>query len=172
MEDPGSSGAQATSSVGEAAAIPVSAPPTPPDRATIVTAAQERLAELGYDVGPATGTENPRTRVAVGRYQADEGLPLSGDLSDQTLARLGVDGATTEQTVAIDGVRLDRPLGVATVQAALNALGYDAGTPDGIMGPSTRAAIRAFQEARGLEPTGRLGADLTRALRNAAREQG
>jgi membrane-bound lytic murein transglycosylase B len=36
------------------------------------------------------------------------------------------------------------------LQAGLNELGYAAGTPDGVLGPSTRKAIRAFQQANGL----------------------
>ena len=39
---------------------------------------------------------------------------------------------------------------VATLQAALTSLGYPAGTPDGSYGPSTVAAVSAFQTAKGL----------------------
>ena len=35
-----------------------------------------------------------------------------------------------------------------------NALGFSAGTPDGLVGPNTRAAIRAYQSAQGLVPDG------------------
>ncbi len=50
-----------------------------------------------------------------------------------------------------------RPALDATVQAAqrkLNELGYNAGTPDGLMGRGTRSAIIAFQQASGLAATG------------------
>ncbi len=43
------------------------------------------------------------------------------------------------------------------VQAGLNALGYDAGTPDGVMGEHTAKAIRAYQRDNDLAETGRLG---------------
>ena len=36
------------------------------------------------------------------------------------------------------------------LQAGLNALGYPAGPPDGVLGPGTRRAIRAYQQAHGL----------------------
>jgi peptidoglycan hydrolase-like protein with peptidoglycan-binding domain len=39
---------------------------------------------------------------------------------------------------------------VAWIQGRLNALGYDAGPPDGVAGPQTRSAIRAYQRDHGL----------------------
>ncbi|MGY4751769.1 lytic murein transglycosylase [Pannonibacter sp. Q-1] len=40
------------------------------------------------------------------------------------------------------------------LQAALNRKGFQAGEPDGLAGPATRRAIRAFQKSRGLIPDG------------------
>ncbi|MEH0070357.1 lytic murein transglycosylase [Pannonibacter sp. Pt2-lr] len=40
------------------------------------------------------------------------------------------------------------------LQAALNRKGFKAGEPDGLAGPTTRKAIRAFQKSRGLIPDG------------------
>lgn len=57
---------------------------------------------------------------------------------------------------------------VAEIQTLLNRLGYDAGPVDGASGPRTRQAIRAFQNANGLAPTGEPDADLLIALRTAA----
>jgi peptidoglycan hydrolase-like protein with peptidoglycan-binding domain len=42
------------------------------------------------------------------------------------------------------------------VQEALKAKGNDPGPIDGRMGPKTRAALKAFQEANGLKGTGQL----------------
>lgn len=39
-------------------------------------------------------------------------------------------------------------------QQVLTALGYKPGPADGLMGPRTATAVRAFEEANGLEPTG------------------
>ncbi|MFC0269320.1 lytic murein transglycosylase [Kushneria aurantia] len=40
------------------------------------------------------------------------------------------------------------------LQRLLNLAGFDAGTPDGIMGPNTRGALRAWQRSRGQTPDG------------------
>jgi len=51
---------------------------------------------------------------------------------------------------------------ILDVQKALSAAGFDPGPLDGVMGPRTRAAIIAYQRAKGLEPDGIVG-PITRA---------
>jgi len=41
-----------------------------------------------------------------------------------------------------------------TLQQSLNALGYETGTPDGLLGPRTQAALRQYQAACGLPVDG------------------
>ncbi|MBP5855599.1 lytic murein transglycosylase [Marivibrio halodurans] len=43
---------------------------------------------------------------------------------------------------------------VLEMQRRLNALGFDAGEPDGMVGPATRGAVKAYQKASGLPPDG------------------
>ncbi len=38
----------------------------------------------------------------------------------------------------------------------LDGLGYDVGTPDGIMGPRTETAIRTFERTHGMAETGQV----------------
>jgi localization factor PodJL len=57
-----------------------------------------------------------------------------------------------------------RPL-VRDIQIELNALGYTAGSPDGIAGRKTDAAIRAFQKSIGLPSTGKPSGELLMLLR-------
>ncbi|MEM9781601.1 MAG: peptidoglycan-binding protein [Pseudomonadota bacterium] len=45
---------------------------------------------------------------------------------------------------------------IARAQATLNAAGYEAGTPDGVMGPQTVDAVEAYQRAEGLAVTATL----------------
>lgn len=49
-------------------------------------------------------------------------------------------------------------------QTALKALGFDVGEPDGVIGVKTRAALRAWQAARGLVADGHLTVELSQQL--------
>jgi len=55
--------------------------------------------------------------------------------------------------------------GIAEVQRMLKHEGFYTGSIDGIIGPETRAAIRAFQASHGLRVTGRIDASLMHSLR-------
>ena len=54
---------------------------------------------------------------------------------------------------------------IEEMQALLNAKGYDAGSPDGLVGPQTRAALRAYQAAEGLPADGYPTQELVTRLR-------
>ena len=62
---------------------------------------------------------------------------------------------------------LDAKVVVRATQTMLNQLGFDAGPADGLMGPRTRDAIKAFQTANGLIPTGIATPDLLTSLKSA-----
>lgn len=57
--------------------------------------------------------------------------------------------------------------GDAQIQLALNYYNFEAGTPDGLFGPSTRAAIRRYQTYIGEPATGELTAAQTTVLLSA-----
>lgn len=54
------------------------------------------------------------------------------------------------------------------IQQGLRNEGLDPGTPDGLFGPRTRAAIREWQQSRGASPTGYLTGAEAELLRTAA----
>jgi hypothetical protein len=60
-------------------------------------------------------------------------------------------------------------LDVRTAQARLSFLGFEVGGVDGVLGKRTRAAILAFQRARGLDATAALDAATLDALKQAGR---
>ena len=59
---------------------------------------------------------------------------------------------------------IDMTQAVRNIQIILNNNGFDAGTPDGILGERTVAAIKAFQAEEQMETTGRIDDALVRAL--------
>lgn len=60
------------------------------------------------------------------------------------------------------------PETVRAVQRALRRLGYEPGPADGVEGPKTRAAVRAFQQQRGLAVDGRIDPALLDRLNSSA----
>jgi cell wall-associated NlpC family hydrolase len=57
---------------------------------------------------------------------------------------------------------------VRWVQRRLQVHGIDPGPADGVFGPRTDAAVRAFQRAKGLQVDGIVGPHTTKALQNPA----
>ncbi|MBR9807227.1 MAG: hypothetical protein GYB49_08410 [Alphaproteobacteria bacterium] len=64
--------------------------------------------------------------------------------------------------------QLGNPQQVKAIQAALNTMGYNAGTPDGILGAGTAAAIREYQSDTGLAATGHVTQELIEQLNAGA----
>jgi hypothetical protein len=58
-----------------------------------IQGAQERLLALGYQPGAADGVMGPKAVAALEKFQADRGLPVTGQLDRKTLNALGADGA-------------------------------------------------------------------------------
>lgn len=79
----------------------------------------------------------------------------------------GSAGTQTRSTVhhGVVAARTTYPAGtINLVQRKLDQLGYHAGKPDGKWGPRTAAAVKAYQGATGLQPTGRLNNKTLAAL--------
>ena len=72
------------------------------------------------------------------------------------------DSSAIEASLALD--RSTRRL----IQQGLRNEGFDPGTPDGLFGPRTRAAICDWQQSRGAPPTGYLNGAEAELLRTAA----
>lgn len=113
-----------------------------------------------------------------------EEVGRSADLLTRTAAEVGdADRRTALELSAATGAvpagrRADRPAGVGlgpgdsgpavrALQRRLAAAGYDPGPADGRFGARTAAALKDFQRAQGLDPTGRTDLETATALLNA-----
>ncbi len=72
--------------------------------------------------------------------------------------------------VKVDHASAEARARVRRVQAVLAVRGYQVGPIDGIMGPRTGSAIRAFQSDQGLEPDGRVTSGLIERLEGDTEE--
>ena len=129
--------------------------PSPAPSATLVSEVQGELRLRGYDIPSINGVLDASTVAAIKRYQSDASLTVDGKVNDTLLAQLR--SGRTDPGV-------DYRAQVKSVQAALNAKGYDAGPADGALGPRTRGAIRAYQIASGMTATGAIDKTLLASL--------
>lgn len=67
---------------------PASNPGVPEVLTMSMAQAQRRLAELGFDPGPADGMAGPRTLNALRAFQRARGLDVNGRLDAATMAQL------------------------------------------------------------------------------------
>ena len=154
---------------------------------------QERLNALGYDVGSVDGIFGDGTRNAVIAFQSAKGLVADGIVGQATWKAL-YEGVTepsdpeepdtpeepsepsepeepTDPGESVDVSRFpeiyqgsQQTAYVRRLQERLNALGYNAGSVDGIFGAGTRNAVIAFQRAKGLVADGIVGQATWKAL--------
>ena len=175
-------GLEITSSVDEATAIAVGTKVSPLTGLAKgrfgedVVALQQHLISAGFTPkGGADGHFGPATEAALKAYQEAEGLAASGVADEVTVAHLLIPAQE-----ASDGVSGDTPVmepetpslapeiaelaGVANgsfgaAAKAVQQLLIDAGIElrggaDGAFGPVSQAALKSFQNSRGLEATG------------------
>jgi peptidoglycan hydrolase-like protein with peptidoglycan-binding domain len=114
---------------------------------------QKTLSDRGFRTGGIDGRMGPQTQAALVNFQRAEKLQPSGKLDKPTLMALGVQKA--DGTAGANPNRYG-PATIRKVQETLNARGFKAGAPNGIVGESTRTALRAFQKSENIQITGRL----------------
>lgn len=123
--------------------------PMPVDANTLARI-QTELRVRGYPVPLISGRMDAPTRQAIREYQQGQGAPVTGEPSQTLLDALRA--GNTEATPEAGLTRAQR----AAAQRALNARGFDAGPPDGVLGPRSRVAIRNFQGTNQLAASGTL----------------
>jgi murein L,D-transpeptidase YcbB/YkuD len=126
------------------------------------SALQKSLADAGYYQGQVDGVYGPTTVDAVKALQKAHGLPVTGAVDKATDAALQTDlqaksGAAAQEALA----------STAAVQQTLKLAGYWTGPVDGKWTPALTEALKSFQTALGVPPTGTVDAATIAALEHA-----
>ena len=145
------------------------------NKGSAVTELQNRLIELGFLKGTASGVYDTNTIGAVRSFQKKNGLTSNGTADAKTQKLLYSDDAISASTTATPKVTAtptptptvkipeqslksgDKGDDVKTVQKRLKELGYYRSTIDGKMGRDTVKALKQFQEDNKLEADGVAG---------------
>ncbi len=126
---------------------------------------QQRIGALGHDV---SGDEPRRfgaaTEAAVRAFQEARGLVVDGICGRQTWTALVESGFSLGDRMLYARRPMLRGDDVAELQRRLNALGFDAGREDGILGDQSARALHEFQRNAGLAADGICGPATVAAL--------
>ena len=120
----------------------------PIDAALVVPAGHRGPAFLAYD----------NFRVIMGWNRSEFYAIAVGYLADRIAGAGELQNPPPEDAPALSRAN------IIQLQEALQQRGYEPGTPDGIMGPATRSAIRQFQAANNLVADGYPGESVLAAL--------
>ncbi len=167
---PGAANATQTVSQVPPQAKPISepAPISEPSmgRAEIVRGIQRELNTRGYAPGAPDGVAGLVTRAAIMAYEHDNGIPLTGDATQELLGRivLGPAVPAVARPGKSDVKGTEAAAVVKTVAQLLAAQGYGAAKPDSGIDATLVKAIRDFENDQKLPGTGRISAALVSRL--------
>lgn len=127
---------------------------------------QARLAGAGHQTtADESGEYGEATEQAVRTFQEARGLRVDGIVGPETWSSLVERGYALGDRLLYRRRPMLRGDDVADLQLQLNALGFDAGRADGILGDDTSRALIEFQGAAGLATDGICGSTTIAALR-------
>jgi peptidoglycan hydrolase-like protein with peptidoglycan-binding domain len=129
------------------------------DRGEAVRTLQKKLNNHGAGIS-VDGSFGPATKTAVRTFQASSGLKVDSVVGPKTWSKLYSSSGSASQPKLRSG---DHGSAVTTLQKKLNK--SKAGlSVDGSFGPSTKAAVKAYQRALGLSVDGVVGPNTWNAL--------
>ena len=142
------------------------------DSGPAVAAVCERLVLSGDLPGGAGNTDrfgepvfDERVEQAVKSFQQRRGLIVDGVVGRSTYAVLdGARWALGDRVLRYVPEHFVEGDDVVALQTRLAELGFTPGKVDGLHGPNTDAALRAFQAAVGMTPDGTVGPETMRAF--------
>ena len=103
------------------------------ERSALIERIVDRLAQLGYETGPESGTLTRQLSSAIRQFEADESLPPTGQATPDLIARLD---QVIGQSIVINDV-----------QRELRRMGYSISAISGRLDGPTRQALEHFARA-------------------------
>ena len=112
-------------------------------------------AYMWFDLSASNGNSSAiAARDAVAAGLDSDQIDRAQDLAAEWRAGRSATPTATATPVTPAATPISAPYSLRNVQTALSNLGYAVGTPDGVIGPKSRAAIRAYQVDSGLPVSG------------------
>lgn len=127
------------------------------DRSVEVSDIQARLRAVGFQIDDENGSFGDSTEQALKAFQQQRHILADGVVGPNAWNELVEAGWHLGDRLLYMQQPMMRGDDVALLQKRLNALGFDAGREDGIFGPDTDHAVRAFQKEYGVAEDGMFG---------------
>lgn len=125
-------------------------------------ALQQDLKDAGYYKGSVDGIYGPQTTQAVEDLQKANDLPVTGTIDQATILAL-----QAELVKAGHDAAKQEMLTTVRVQQTLQVLGFYEGDVDGVWSDELTEAVKEFQTALGVEPTGEIDSETIAAWQKA-----
>ncbi|HEX3348104.1 MAG TPA: peptidoglycan-binding domain-containing protein [Acetobacteraceae bacterium] len=134
-----------------------------------IQAVQQRLQQAGAYSGQVDGVWGADSQAALTQFQQLHQLQVTGQMNQATAAVLGLNitqllGGGSAPTPVAQQPRPLSPRAVRALQSRLQQLGYYTGSIDGEWGPRAESALQRFQQASGLQVSGRINQESVTAM--------
>ncbi len=144
------------------------------DNSDQVRELQARLAQVDHFKVAPNGNYGPATEGAVAEYQAAQKLEVTGTVFASTWEKLTSQTKTPTKDELFPKKQIlgpgDNSDQVRELQARLKQLGHFKEKPTGFYGDVTEAAVKAYQQAAGLEATGTVYEDTWEKLKSQTKQ--
>jgi peptidoglycan hydrolase-like protein with peptidoglycan-binding domain len=148
--------------------LPVAvAPPASISRADVVRVIQKALSAQGYEPGTPDGITGLMTRAAIMAYEADNGLALTAEPSEDLMRRMERGAAAVPRKGSPDVKTLEAATLIRNVGQWLAAIGYPVSKNETSMSKALVRAIRDYEASQKMPETGRISAPLVARLARA-----
>lgn len=149
--------------------VAVAPPVSTISRMDMVRSIQRGLAAQNYEPGTADGLMGLMTHAAIMAYEADNGLALTAEPSEELMRRvdLGPRPAAAQRKGPPEVKTLEAATLIRNVGTWLAAIGYPVAKTETGMTPALVRAIRDYEASQKMPETGRISAPLVARLSRA-----